>query len=581
MRKAIIGRRVFIPDRYMPTDKLKELRKQLRRMEVRHTLVGAIQGTPGEAVKIDELRKVRGGWSLPRYTGMDVLGLVGPTIDCNIPYKLNIRQGLHIHKFPTQIAPRDDEQAIFFNKLVKHADGRMPVDMIAIATTGAGKTVAALQLAQRLRTKTLIVVDSNKIAKGWINNIVKFWGQDFCDRYVGRAQQDVCDYEDKVFVIALAQSLARRDYGYDFYRYFGLIVYDELQVFGSPHYNVIMSQFYARVKAGFTAQERKSQFRQITRAHLGPPVVVSQQEVMVPVCYHIRNELTNMPRVYSDGTIINSLAADWQRNKKIAKLIKERGYQRQRNVLVLSDRVNHLITLMDECHKIGVPKDAMGLHVGEFETDGILQICYTIHREDGTGGNTQALFNVASRGEANIMLTLLNSGEHHLFDLPKALYNRLQNQPRTVTFILRNLTVKPTQKQLDIITNSCQLIFATSQIFSKGVDVPRLDMGVEALPLGNIKQPLGRILRLQEGKPAPEWYGIMDLYNARGLGMQNIINSQAKIFNDFSKLKAKLRVQAMRDAGARVIGVRDKESNTNAEAWTPVSAVRVEEFAID
>jgi superfamily II DNA or RNA helicase len=580
MRKAIIGRRVFIPERYIAPDKLKELRKQLRRMEVRHTIVGAVQGTPGEAVKIDEMRKVRGGWSLPRYTGMEFLGLVGDTIDCNVPYAVNVRQGLHSYRFPASIAPRDDEQAVFFNKLVKHAERSNPVDMIAIATTGAGKTVAALQLAQRLKTKTIIVVDSNKIAKGWINNIVKFWGQEFCDQYVGRAQQDVCDYKDKIFVIALAQSLARRNYGQDFYRYFGLVVYDELQVFGSPHYNSVMSQFYARVRAGFTAQERKSQFRQITRAHLGPPVVVSKQEVMTPVCYHIRNQLTLLPNTYSDGTIVNSLARDWKRNQKIAKLINERGYQRGRNVLVLSDRVNHLVQLMQLCERIGIPKDAMGLHVGEFESDQIQQICYTIRNSNGEHGNVQFLFNVDSPEKAQSMMNLLALGEYHLFDLPKALYNRLQTDPVSVAFTIRNITVKPTQKQLDIITNSCQLIFATSQIFSKGVDVPRLDMGIEALPLGNIKQPLGRILRIQEGKPAPEWYGIMDIYKADFSDGARTL-ATAKVFNDFSKLKAKLRVNAMRESGARVIGVRDKEATAQSDDWVPVAQARVQEFTID
>lgn len=54
------------------------------------------------------------------------------------------------------------------------------------------------------------------------------------------------------------------------------------------------------------------------------------------------------------------------------------------------------------------------------------------------------------------------------------------------------------------------MFFATYGVFEAGNDIARLDLGVEASPRADQRQPIGRILRDHDGKEQPEWYSIVD-----------------------------------------------------------------------
>jgi hypothetical protein len=53
------------------------------------------------------------------------------------------------------------------------------------------------------------------------------------------------------------------------------------------------------------------------------------------------------------------------------------------------------------------------------------------------------------------------------------------------------------------VSSGCQLIFATSQMVSEGLDIPPLDTLALTTPLSDIEQAVGRILRPWEGKREP------------------------------------------------------------------------------
>ena len=136
--------------------------------------------------------------------------------------------------------------------------------------------------------------------------------------------------------------------------------------------------------------------------------------------------------------------------------------------------------------------------------------------------------------------------------MPEALYNRLQRGEK-ITFEQAREQYSPSQHELDNITHSCQIIFATYEIFSKGVDVPRLDMGVEALPSGNVKQPAGRILRISDGKETPEWYAIHDTIEAVK-DDNGFVRDKDKvdILTKYFDGKTQARIKALRGHGAKV-----------------------------
>lgn len=557
MRPAL-GKRAFVPYSLLSPKMVGQARRSLKFKEMSIDRLAAIaEGITVEddaqleentytaqwvEVAVDEFKLVHGGISIPR-------GWAKATWP-NLPWANRTVNAKHNIKIDGKITARDARQELFFENLMQAAEMPGPQDILANATTGSGKTVAGIYMGWQLGYRTLIVVDSNKIASGWLKNFRQFFGQGWTDKNVGRVQQDKCEWKDKAFSIAIAQSLARRDYGREFYRAFGLLVIDEVQVFGGAHFSQILHMFPSRVRVGFTAENRKGSFGKLIRSHLGDTRVVSRQEVLKPDAWIIKNKLKYKLRAYNDGMMLTQLSCNEERNAKLAKLIVNRGYKRKRNVLVLSNRTRQLQVLRDMCIKLGVPVDTIGIHAGSYQTDRYV-VYYKYQGSEKR--NRLCVADSYSKARTQIEHVLLGRYEN-IQGFPTALYNRLQKgeKPR---FSAEREQYSPTQNELDNITHSCQIILATYEIFSKGVDVPKLDMGVEALPAGNVRQPVGRVLRILEGKPTPEWYAIHDYLETPAKKDGDpfaSVDADILVQNRFFMDKTKARLSALKIAGARI-----------------------------
>lgn len=494
-----------------------------------------------QVVKIENYWRVGDYVSLPRKWALD-----------NIPgdYADNT-------KFPVipamrhfkRIAPRDSKQHTFFMSLLAQASKLGPQHILANATTGAGKTVSQIWLGQQLATRTLLIVDSNKIANGYLKNFVKFFGQEWTDRNVGRIQQDQCDI-DKPFSIGMVQSLASRHYASKVYQSFGLVCYDEVQIYGNLAYHRVLGMFSARVLAGFTATNKGGSFGKVITGYIGNPAALSTQKVMRPDVHVVTYKLPRLISVFSDGALINDLVRIKDRNDLITRLLLDRGWGRKRVCLVLSDRIEQLQGLMKSLITSGVPESAIGLHVGEYE-DGTWTVAYSY--DDGNRwikfkmSLTQHLADELTRELTEAKIT---SKVWDRAYIPPAVKKFVQkNRKHGIQFFPMRNTVKPSEQTLDSIANSCYIILATYRIFGKGVDYPRIDMGLEASPIGNVTQPLGRITRLLEGKPTPEWWSIYDRFIPDN---QTTVN-QAEVINAFFDSKQESRKRGFRSAGTNAI----------------------------
>jgi hypothetical protein len=301
--------------------------------------------------------------------------------------------------------------------------------------------------------------------------------------------------------------------------------------------------FPARVRVAVTAEEKSGPFGKLIRTHVGKPRVVSQQEVLKPHAYLAKNEVEPF-YCYNDGALLTNLSRLPTRNVRLAALIKARGYDRGRQVLAMSNRTQQLLTIKNFLVADGVPEAEVGIHAGRYETNRYV-LYYKLAGSEKR--NRLGLFD--NRGQAYTVIRRIERGDYAGITMPEALYNRLQRGEK-ITFETSRETYSPTQFELDNITHSCSIILATYEIFSKGVDVPKLDMGVELLPVGNLKQPLGRILRLKEGKAIPEWYALHD-YVEVGEG-PFAQDERTKILNKYFRDKTKARVAALRKAGAKI-----------------------------
>ncbi len=357
-------------------------------------------------------------------------------------------------KIKDKIQPRDTQQQKFMSDLLHACQSADTVECLTNASTGAGKTVTALWLAAQLGVPTLITVPRERLKEQWLGSVKEkngmryFFGPDFVQKHVGIIQQNLCSYKGKAICIAMAPSLASREYPDDFYRYFGLVIHDEVHMLSAPNASEVFKQFAASKLVGLTATNKKGALAKICEVYLGQPKVISTQETLRPNVYRY-DWRAHAPRpFYSDSAALRWLCHNTARNKFLANLIYAKGYKQGRNCVVFSDDVKQLQILHQMFLDVGVPAKDLGLYVGEK---------YKVGRNK-----------------------FLNKKEK----IPKHEYER--------------------------IAAEAKIIFATYAIFGVGVDIKRLDTGFEASPRTDLVQPIGRITREMPGKPTPEWYTITD-----------------------------------------------------------------------
>lgn len=361
-----------------------------------------------------------------------------------------------LKEFRGVISPRDSQQKAFMDSVLTVCAGKGPLDIVANAKTGSGKTVTDLFVSANIGVPTLIVVPRNTLKIQWAgsrqekNGMEFFFGEDFVKNHVGFVQQDVCDYKDKYFVIAMLQSLVMRRYPEEFYSYFGKITIDEVHKVAAPLMSKVLSLFPARIRIGYTATNKAGALGRVCDLHLGKPKVTSAQEVLKPLVYVCRLRGRPPFKVYHESKVLPALALWDRRNAWIAETVYTRGYLRNRNLVVFADNVKQLQLLKDLLEAKGVPSETIGLYVGQ------------VYQRDENGN-----------------------------------------------FLDKKTKIK--EVEYKEMAKRCSILLATYGIFDTGIDIPRLDMAVEAAPRTNLTQAIGRIVRFFLGKPTPEWYSITDV----------------------------------------------------------------------
>lgn len=322
---------------------------------------------------------------------------------------------------------------------------------IAMAATGSGKTVCALDTAASLGCRTLVLVHLERLMFQWREEIADKLGVP--ESRIGLVQQDTCEWEGKDFCVGLLHSVVRRRYPDEFYRAFGLVVYDEVHKVGSQFFAPAVSLFPSRYRLGLSATPaRKDGGDKVFFWHLGPIRVTSDADALPMKVYVVPHRATSNLWGSTHGARMKCLSVDPRRNELIVSFIK-RFYESGRNALVVGESVAHLQKLMLLAERAGVPRASMGQ--------------FTSMRH-----------------------------QHALSE----------QTGRTV--IAKS---KQTKETLDKIKESAQIIFATYGMMTEGIDIPRLDAGIDATPRSAATQLIGRIRRPMPGKKMPVWITLRDI----------------------------------------------------------------------
>lgn len=230
-----------------------------------------------------------------------------------------------------------------------------PRDGIISLQTGGGKTVCALFIASKLRVPTIILVHNTFLRDQWIDRIRSFLPK----ARIGCIQRDKIDIKEKDIVVAMLQSISLKDYSTEVFENFGFLIVDECHHIASESFSQAIPKLTCQYMLGLSATpERKDRLMYVINWFLGPILYKSDtsdkkdENVKVEVYeFEPDNEEFNTIIYNSQGVMftslmINKLVEFQERNKFLVEILLD-VIEDKRQLLLLSDRVDHLKTLFE------------------------------------------------------------------------------------------------------------------------------------------------------------------------------------------------------------------------------------------
>lgn len=361
---------------------------------------------------------------------------------------------------PNHPAVRDPvAQAKFIADMTAHVtQNPWPMSFRGKADTGTGKTVVGSWIAGGIvRRKTLILSHKTRINDQWVGAFHNIMGVPL--ERIGMVQEGRKDWRDKDVVISTLQSIALTPGSMpaEFYQSFGCVVPDEVHRCGAPQFSQALWQFPAAVKFGLSATHKRKDGAEVVIDAFLDEIAVESRAAATPIqIYPIWYRTSQKLWGDTHGARVMCLTRDVARNRRIVGLIK-RMYDAGRNILVVGEVVQHLQDLMSMCARAGIPRTYMGQY-------------------------TATLKEVVEKPVPNS--------------------NRMQRTRRT----------KPQKKaELERVKIESRVIFSTYGMIEEGVDIPRLDGGIDVTPRARGTQIIGRVRREHEGKRWPAiWLTMVD-----------------------------------------------------------------------
>lgn len=273
---------------------------------------------------------------------------------------------------------RDDQEKAVETIVQDRQNGSL--GSIVQATTGYGKTVAAIGAITRIGRSTLVVVSKGFILDQWIKRI-KGVSKDGVvirpgfapDARVGIIRGDKCQFgSDYDISIATIQTLKSREKRFpsELWGSFGLVIADEVHRISAPTWSNIVTMFTASYRLGITATPRRKDGAQnVFFYHIGPIIYKSDVPQVIPRLRRIFTSFTLKrtrdfdPNRAGKEIQLRFLCANVQRNKLIVdELVMAANSGRK--ILVLSERLKHLEILSDAFMKDTGDKYSIGFYVG-------------------------------------------------------------------------------------------------------------------------------------------------------------------------------------------------------------------------
>lgn len=243
---------------------------------------------------------------------------------------------------------------------------------------GFGKTTCSLNISCHFKKKTIILVHTTALLEQWKERIEQF----ITNASVGIIQRDRVEVESKTHVIALMQSISKRDYDQSVFDSFGLMIVDEAHHVGASELSKCIGKIGSKLRLGLSATpDRKDGMTNFLYDSIGPvcSLVEREPEVIKTDIVSITSGPSEIVYLYRKGKkspniakMINNLCdpmipeAVFRTDvivKAITKCVEEK-----RHIIVLSDRRDHLKWIGSLLKDIGID---VGFMVGGISPEDI------------------------------------------------------------------------------------------------------------------------------------------------------------------------------------------------------------------
>jgi superfamily II DNA or RNA helicase len=319
--------------------------------------------------------------------------------------------------------------------------------VMAEAMTGTGKTVAALNMIAEHGLNALVIVPQRALAIQWAEEAKLHLG--LTDDDIGFVMGGRKHVIDRPLTIAVINNLLLDGVIHD--NTFGTVVWDESHKLGAREFSRTMALFNARHRVAMTATTTRPDGCDVMVSnYFGKTRVRSSIKAMACTCYEIGYTSKDRP-------------PPWMiQSKQDGGLIKWLSEDQERNA-ILSTAANKL-----------------------WKSDRkILVLSHFIEHAEALRRQF-IIDNKVDEDEVG-----LYTGSYTVADTG--------NRRRT------------SKRELERIKSDCPVIFGTYSMLSTGIDIPRMDAGIEATPRAHNVQAIGRIRRQFAGKSKGRWFSITDL----------------------------------------------------------------------
>jgi superfamily II DNA or RNA helicase len=230
-----------------------------------------------------------------------------------------------------------------------------------------GKTFLALKLAHLLGVKTLVITHQDFLTNQWITKI-----QMYSDASIGIIKQKKVDIEDKDIVVGMLQSISKGKYPKEVFDSFDLLIVDECHHISAEVFSKALKFIRPKYTIGLTATpERKDGLTKVFKWFLGD--VIFQDKIKIENTVYVNthkfqddslqieknfNGVVNIPK------IITNISKCERRNDLILNIVKDLA-KNKRNILILSERRDHLIILKEMIDELELC--TTGLYIGQMK----------------------------------------------------------------------------------------------------------------------------------------------------------------------------------------------------------------------